>query len=247
MAIDFSQVKTITIPEGSVKKITDSNGAVLWANKTAFPYRRLQYIKFSGAEYVDTNVTLPAGNSYKRFDLAINWQDASNWGVNGFDSDTSNRFNIGVNGSGHSRYGSGSTNTWADSDGYNISLNTKYDLVLLASKGSTNLAFLQNGINIWTSPTRSTTFNSATGNIYIGAALYKGEAKNFNKELIYGAVLRVNNVSGVIFNGVPVQRKSDGVCGLYDTVSGIFRPMQGTTITDAAAGPIVDEYWNLQA
>ena len=30
MAINFSQVKTITIPEGSVKKITDSNGAVLW-------------------------------------------------------------------------------------------------------------------------------------------------------------------------------------------------------------------------
>ena len=30
MAIDFSQVKTITIPEGSVNKITDSNGAVLW-------------------------------------------------------------------------------------------------------------------------------------------------------------------------------------------------------------------------
>lgn len=30
MAIDFSQVKTITIPEGSVKKITDSAGVVLW-------------------------------------------------------------------------------------------------------------------------------------------------------------------------------------------------------------------------
>ena len=30
MPIDFSQVKTITIPEGSVKKITDSTGAVLW-------------------------------------------------------------------------------------------------------------------------------------------------------------------------------------------------------------------------
>lgn len=30
MAIDFSQVKTITIPEGSVNKITDSNGNVLW-------------------------------------------------------------------------------------------------------------------------------------------------------------------------------------------------------------------------
>ena len=30
MAIDFSQVKTITIPEGSVTKITDSTGTVLW-------------------------------------------------------------------------------------------------------------------------------------------------------------------------------------------------------------------------
>lgn len=34
MAIDFSQVKTITIPEGSVKKITDSNGVVLWKAQT---------------------------------------------------------------------------------------------------------------------------------------------------------------------------------------------------------------------
>lgn len=35
MAIDFSQVKTITIPEGSVKKITDSNGNILWKEKSA--------------------------------------------------------------------------------------------------------------------------------------------------------------------------------------------------------------------
>lgn len=35
MAIDFSQVKTITIPEGPVKKITDSTGNVLWKAKTA--------------------------------------------------------------------------------------------------------------------------------------------------------------------------------------------------------------------
>ena len=30
MAIDFSQVKTITIPEGSVTKITDYTGNILW-------------------------------------------------------------------------------------------------------------------------------------------------------------------------------------------------------------------------
>ena len=35
MAIDFSKVKTITIPEGSVKKITDPNGNILWKEKSA--------------------------------------------------------------------------------------------------------------------------------------------------------------------------------------------------------------------
>lgn len=34
MSIDFSQVKTITIPEGPVTKITDSNGAVLWKEQS---------------------------------------------------------------------------------------------------------------------------------------------------------------------------------------------------------------------
>lgn len=35
MPIDFSQVKTITIPEGSVKKITDSTGNILWKEQSA--------------------------------------------------------------------------------------------------------------------------------------------------------------------------------------------------------------------
>ena len=35
MAINFSQVKKITIPEGSVKKITDSAGNILWKEQSA--------------------------------------------------------------------------------------------------------------------------------------------------------------------------------------------------------------------
>ena len=38
MAIDFSQVNTITIPEGSVKKITDSNGNILWQEEPLVLY-----------------------------------------------------------------------------------------------------------------------------------------------------------------------------------------------------------------
>ena len=50
----LNDVKEITIPEGSVKQIQDSNGNIIWGSQSAFPYRRLEYIKFSGAEYVNT-------------------------------------------------------------------------------------------------------------------------------------------------------------------------------------------------
>ena len=41
MPIDFSQVKEIAVPEGSVKQITDANGTVLWKKPTL--YRKLSY------------------------------------------------------------------------------------------------------------------------------------------------------------------------------------------------------------
>lgn len=229
-----------------VKKI-ESNNQTIWGSASAFPYRKLEYIHFSGAEYIDTTKTLPTGTTYKRFDLTLSWQDTSNWGVNGFDSTTNNRFNMGVNGSGYARFGSGSTATYQDSDGYNISLNTKYDWLLWASGGNTNLSVWQDGVNIWTSTNRTTTFSSAPGNVYIGASLYNGAVSSFTKENVYKAVLRTNNVDGIIFNGIPVQRKSDNVCGLYDTINNSFYPMQGTSVTSGAAGPTVDEYWDLQA
>ena len=58
MAIDFSQVKTITIPEGSVKKITDSNGNILWKAKTAEWHtvwsgiQKIGYEGYTGNEYL---------------------------------------------------------------------------------------------------------------------------------------------------------------------------------------------------
>ena len=39
----------------------------------------------------------------------------------------------------------------------------------------------------------------------------------------------------------PVQRKSDGLCGLYDVLNNVFYPMQGTNITTNAAGPTINE------
>ena len=56
MAIDFSQVKTITIPEGSVKKITDSNGNTLWQGAGWHTVwkgsQKIGYGGWTGSEYL---------------------------------------------------------------------------------------------------------------------------------------------------------------------------------------------------
>ena len=57
MPIDFSQVKTVTIPEGSVTKITDSAGNTLWADDTKYPYRQLEWINFTGNQSCDIGST----------------------------------------------------------------------------------------------------------------------------------------------------------------------------------------------
>ena len=67
MAIDFSQVKTITIPEGSVKKITDSNGAVLWQGVGWHTIwegnQKIGYGGWKGSEYLFA--TEPYSNALK--------------------------------------------------------------------------------------------------------------------------------------------------------------------------------------
>ena len=67
MAIDFSQVKTITIPEGSVKKITDSSGNTLWQGSGWHTVwegnQKIGYGGWTGSEYLFA--TEPYSNALK--------------------------------------------------------------------------------------------------------------------------------------------------------------------------------------
>lgn len=245
MPIDFSKVKTITIPEGSVKKITDSTGVVLWGSKAAFPYRRLEYIKFSGAEYVNTLLSIPGNASYKRFDLKVNLQNITSWGINGADSDSNIRFNIGVNGNGYTRIGVGNKNTWADGDGVLLALNTDYVLSLEVNGNAVGRVYNAQGTLIGSGATLSSiSFSGNTNILYIGAVNYDNKVSSYLEEKVYNVVVRLGDASNLTANLIPCQRKSDNICGLYDIIRNAFYIMEGTTITDAAAGPIVDEYWD---
>lgn len=52
----LNDVKELTVPVNgtnkAVKMIQDSNGNIIWGSATYFPYRRLEYIHFSGAESI---------------------------------------------------------------------------------------------------------------------------------------------------------------------------------------------------
>ena len=65
------------------------------------------------------------------------------------------------------------------------------------------------------------------------------------KGKVYYYEERQTNYQGnIIHQLIPCQRKSDGRCGLYDVISNTFRQIEGTNESDAA-GPVVDEYWDL--
>lgn len=54
MSINMANVKQIMHNNKEVIKIEDSLGHIIWQKEPEQPYRRLEYIKFNGAEYVDT-------------------------------------------------------------------------------------------------------------------------------------------------------------------------------------------------
>lgn len=111
------------------------------------------------------------------------------------------------------------------------------------ASNNNNLTLLdESGNTLWTSSSLSATFSGNTGEIYIGAGNQNNAPVSFVEGKTYSFVMRQPSYNTIVFNGIPCQRKSDGVCGMYDTISGTFKPMVGTTITDAAAGPVVNEY-----
>lgn len=246
----LNDVKEITIPEGSVKKIEDSNGNIIWGSQSAFPYRRLEYIHFSGAEAINCWYQFLSGNTYKRVDMRCKYLVNNNWGSSGYYTTSNNKMLLGVNGSGKTQFAVGSKYVYNTSDLIDIDNTKFYNWVLWSNNGNCNLS-IYNGPGevdlVGKTNTYSYTFNANAGRFYVGAYNNNGTLNAYSTMDLQYLILRANSYSNIVFKGIPCQRKSDGVCGLYDTISGVFRAMEGTTITSSAAGPVVDEYWDLTA
>ena len=246
----MKDVKAITIPEGTVKKIEDANGNIIWGSYDAFPYRRLEYIHFNGAEYILTEK--PANNYYYlQFSLDSIVNDKFIFGTNGDTTSAgtmriTNRTSSG--GYMQTRYG---RNSSSNTNIAQVSTNTIYQMRLRIFANNTLYSALANssGTVIGSNNFTAVSFTRANMNKFAIMGYGAGTtATNTSAGKVYWYLKRASDgASTILIQAYPCQRKSDGVCGLYDVLNNTFYPMEGTTITDAAAGPILDEYWDLTA
>ena len=256
MAVNMKNVKAITHNNKQVSKIEDSNGNIIWGSYDAFPYRRLEYIHFNGTDnYIDSGLypLYPKNKAvWIKVDSDITTTSARILGsYNGNSTDAARRYYLVVNRS--SGFGAAYGNQWAG--GLSTSYLTK-PVLLWATQNNTGKVMYV-GVKSFddqTTYTASTTITTTSAiqtsvKICIGSNFGAGGQTDTNamyKGRLYLFRCKNTNGSGAIENEmIPAQRKSDGVCGLYDTETSTFHPMQGSNVTTAAAGPTIDEYWDL--
>ena len=242
-----------------VIKITDPNGVVLWASAAAYPYRKLEYVKFSGAEYFPTGFT---NKRSKRFEItfSIDSYPATSAGIMSAYGAASETKNIYVYTPIISATG---TQTWRCSTDSSVGKTTKEATYLPLNtkrRARWNISQSDSSYNamlnyyLYDDSGNSLYSGQVTGEYgayptsaeaYVMAINQNGTAAGFATGKVYSIQrLTTSSTPTLEVNFVPCQRKADGVCGFYDVLSATFVPIVGTTITDGAAGPVVEENWD---
>lgn len=246
------------ISEIDANIIKDPNDTIIWANDAAFPYRRLEYIHFNGAEYIQTPVTTKSG-FYRYFQFDLERKNVRQMTLAVYDGtlvDNLRRYYVidfqpNTTGARGSCGGSWSSNY----DIANIPLNTKMRISVVNSTASSKPRMKFNLRNLITNTDliSTTTLNGTVNGSLSGQAAYlmanhnhqsnSDYAEHYCKGKVYYFEERNDSYQGTkTHEQFPAQRKSDGKCGLYDILTGQFYDIKGTTTTNAAAGPIADEY-----
>lgn len=234
----WSPSNTPTILE--VKKIQNANNVVLWSKGL---YRQLEYIQSTGTQAIDTTAK-PARNSYMKLiiedmDSTLASQQMGRGAVA-----NNQRFAAGYS-SGAPFFGIGKewiTRVPISSGKHTLGVQGPECMVLGSGQGysidgsfTSNSAQFPSGItwySVYILGSRGDSSGSIQGAVKcklyyaeIGYTNTNTQAQNYNRKLY------------------PVQRKSDGKLGFYDTVSGTFfcDLVTGSDSGTLVAGPIYEE------
>ena len=270
----MKNVQAISIPQGTVKKIQNVENQIIWGSYQAFPYRKLEYINMEG-NYIDTQMKPQVGYYYMDIeynDLSSPLVSGASygifWGNAGYKSSTTQRLFFQSD-STNINY---RIKNLADTQMTAISaLDSSHRYELLCRTYYTNntngrwwidLEDLTAGTSVYNKYYNSSTYSmDLTYNPYIqiNRHLYQSAAStdptanlvslcegNIKFKLFRYFIRADNDASPIVHDMYPAQRKSDNVCGIYDICTGIFYPCIGANAT-TAAGPTVEEYWNVGA
>lgn len=254
-----------------VDVIKDSNNTVLWGSPSAFPYRRLEYIDMTG-NYIDT-LMRPTQNMYflqfkiDPSDPLVSGQTyAQLWGSIGKEGSTTERIFFDFNSS--EIYQRCKTDAQATVKSLSaLDANTLYEVRFRAYSDNNTVGqwwyALQNmntNTELYGRFYNNTSYAmnlayfpyiNINRNVFKNAANVTPTANNetqaagAGKFKVYRYRINITGSYGTDANDMyPAQRKSDGVCGLYDVINEVFYPCQGSNTT-TCAGPTVDEFWDL--
>ena len=215
MAMDFSKVKSITIPEGSVSKITISN-KIVWQKIDLSPYNVLPYLVATDASRAWIDLGIPYQNGCKA-EYKITLKGVANiFGVfyttqrcRGYFNTYEAVFNVGT-----------STNNCAYPTVRDLKTNTIYTITCQANPNATITVNGQtNTSNI---DPQYLTWDSSPHNMYL-FAIHRTDtdARAWGTRVIH--YFKYWDVNGnLLLDLIPVERKSDGVLGMFNKVNGQF-------------------------
>lgn len=221
--IDFTGVKALTIPEGKVSRITrKSDGTLIWEAVTSrIPkeYQEVEYINMPSGAYINTG-WIPSNDSVFRIKFKVIrgnyfWGCGSNPRLAAAYSEPSI---IKVYNPTNSKNGVYQVANVANK-AIDIETYTSVEFCSLTIDGNTE-SRLGDGGGGW-----NVLYNSALP-MLLGAWSYNATTTRHGEMDLYYSKASVSGVD--VFEMIPCYRKSDGVIGVYDTVSKTFFTNAGT-------------------
>lgn len=210
--MDFSQVKAITIPEGSVNRIL-SGATVLWKKTGGLPtgYQQVEYIESSGTQYIDTGVIGKTG-----LHIVAEMGYATPTSGTALFGSRNPRFFVTLYPSTIIDFGYNSDNitqiTVESRKIYNIDFDTS----------TQPKRFGIDGVYV-----TSTAQVDTNRNIYIFGCNRNGAVAALSKSIFKSMTIADEN-GGLLRKFVPCYRIADGEIGLYDLVSATFFTNSGS-------------------
>lgn len=256
--MDMTTVKSITIPEGSVKKIENSNGDIIWASYDEFPYRQLEYVETDGAG-IDTGIKASTTSSLTFYTRFMPYEAEPNGQYRVISNYTSTaslkrKYAVVIHGAGPyiknvigSNWGNESTELAQVNTLYTVTSSMYYDDRYVEVNG--------NRVAL----TSSSRDSGSDGNNYgYGLTVEDGHLVNTSKFIgrLYGFRYGAESGLGVGQWFVPCQRKSDGKVGFAKFIKSSYVNssiwlfadfIRSTTSIDFVAGPTSNEYMDISS